>query len=240
MATVSEIAPDVFRISTYIPQAGLQFNQFLVRDQEPLLFHTGLKALFQPIRDEVAKIISPAQLKWIAFSHFEADECGSLNDWLQLAPSAVALCSIVGANVSVNDFAIRPPRSLKHKEMLTTGKYRFRFLQTPHVPHAWDAGLMFEEVNGTLFCSDLFHQNGDVESTSSSSVVERMRQMFLDYQKGPLGYYMPYTKYTDKTLQELADLSPKACATMHGSTFLGDGRKAIMDMAKMMKATIGK
>ncbi len=240
MATVNEIAPDVFRISTYIPQAGLQFNQFLVKDEEPLLFHTGLKMLFQPIRDAVAKIISPTQLRWIAFSHFEADECGSLNDWLQLAPSAVAICSIVGATVSVGDFAIRPPRSLKHKEILNTGKYRFRFLQTPHVPHAWDAGLMFEEVNGTLFCSDLFHQNGDVEPTTSSSVVERMKQMFLDYQKGPLAYYMPYTTYTEKTLQELADLSPKACATMHGSTFLGDGRRAIMDMAAMMKQTIGK
>ena len=99
---------------------------------------------------------------------------------------------------------------------------------------------MFEEVNGTLLCSDLFHQNGDVEPTTSSSVVERMKQMFLDYQKGPLAYYMPYTKHTDKTLQELADLSPKACATMHGSTFLGDGRRAIMDMAAMMKRTIGK
>lgn len=239
MATINEIAPDVFRISTYIPQAGLQFNQFLVKDQEPLLFHTGLKMLFQPIRDAVAKIISPTQLRWIAFSHFEADECGSLNDWLQLAPSAVAVCSIVGANVSVADFAIRPPRSLKHKEILNTGKYRFRFLQTPHVPHAWDAGLMFEEVNSTLLCSDLFHQNGDVEATTSSSVVDRMREMFLEYQKGPLANYMPYTKYTDKTLQELADLSPKVCAAMHGSTFLGDGRSAIMDMAAMMKRTIG-
>ncbi len=239
MATINEIAPDVFRISTYNPQAGLQFNQFLVKDQEPLLFHTGLKMLFQPIRDAVAKIISPTQLRWIAFSHFEADECGSLNDWLQLAPSAVAACSIVGANVSVADFAIRPPQSLKHKEILNTGKYRFRFLQTPHVPHAWDAGLMFEEVNSTLLCSDLFHQNGDVEPTTSSSVVDRMREMFLEYQKGPLANYMPYTKYTDKTLQELADLSPKVCATMHGSTFLGDGRRAIMDMAAMMKRTIG-
>jgi flavorubredoxin len=239
MAKVTEIATDVFRISTYIPQAGLQFNQFLVKDQEPLLFHTGLKGLFQPIRDEVAKLIPLSELKWIAFSHFEADECGSLNDWLQVSPSATALCSIVGANVSVNDFAIRPPRSLKHKEILNTGKYRFRFFQTPQVPHAWDAGLMFEEVNGTLFCSDLFHQNGDVEPTSNSSVIERMRQMFLDYQKGPLAYYMQYTKHTDKTLRSLADLSPKACATMHGSTYLGDGKSAILEMAKMMERTIG-
>ncbi len=240
MALVNEIAPDVFRISTYIPNANLQFNQFLIRDDQPLLFHTGLRALFPSIRDAVASILAPSELKWIAFSHLEADECGSLNEWLALAPSSTAVCSIVGAQVSIGDMAIRPPQALKHNEILPTGKHRLRFLQTPQVPHGWDAALMFEEANGTLFCSDLLHQNGDVEPVSTASVVERMRQMFLQYEKSPFAQYMPYTRHTEKTLRELAELQPQACAAMHGSTFVGNGQKEILAMAAMMKETIGE
>ena len=153
---VEEIAPDFYRISTYIPDFNLQFNQFLVKDDEPLLFHTGMRMLFRQVRDEVAKVIEPEKIRWIGFSHFESDECGALNDWLAIAPEAAPVCSLVGAMVSVNDFSIRPAHPMNDGEILETGKYKFRFLQTPHVPHCWEAGMMFEETNKTLLCSDLF------------------------------------------------------------------------------------
>src|SRR5262245_11982183 len=135
MTSITEIAPDVFRIATYVPEADLQFGQFLIRDDEPLLFHTGPRALFPLVRDAVASLIDPRRLRWISFSHFEADECGTLNDWLALAPDATAVCTLVGAVTSVNDAAIRPPRPHADDEVLTTGRHRLRFLQTPHVPH---------------------------------------------------------------------------------------------------------
>jgi flavorubredoxin len=141
--TIDEVAPDVFRISTYVPEADLQFGQFLVRDKEPLLFETGMKGLFPAVREAVAKLIDPTTVRWVAFSHFEADECGSLNEWLALAPRAQAACSLVGAIVSVDDFAMRPARQLTDGEEFTTGKRRYRFLHTPHVPHCWEAGMLF-------------------------------------------------------------------------------------------------
>lgn len=236
---IAEIAPDLYRISTYIPEIDLQFNQFLVKDDEPLLFHTGMKALFPVVRDEVASIIDPSRIRWIGFSHFEADECGSLNEWLQLAPAAQPVCSMVGALVSVNDFALRPARGMTDGEIIDTGSHRFRFLQTPHVPHCWEAGLMFEEVSGTLFSSDLFHQGGNVEPLTESDVLGRARQTLIEYQAGPLANYMPYTKNTDGILQRLADLEPRLIAAMHGSAYAGDGGRAIRDLAIMMKEVLG-
>lgn len=131
---ITEIAPDVFRLSLFIPEADLQFNQFLVRDDEPLLFHTGMRSIFPAVREAVAQLIDPATLRHIGFSHFEADECGSLNDWLAIAPNAEPVCSFVGAEVSVNDYALRPARGLMDGQTFSTGKYNFRFLHTPHLP----------------------------------------------------------------------------------------------------------
>ncbi len=236
---ITEIAPDVYQIVTYAPEADLQFNQFLVKDDEPLLFHTGMNALFPAVHEAVASLIDPATLRWIGFSHFEADECGSLNQWLQLAPNAQAACSLVGAMVSVNDFAIRPAKGMTTGEVINTGKYRFRFMQTPHVPHCWEAGLMFEETNGTLLCSDLFHQSGVVEPLTTSDVIGRARQTLVDYQAGPLANYMPYTKNTDGILQSLAELKPGTIAPMHGSAYVGDGEQAIRDFAVMMREVLG-
>jgi len=236
---VTEIAPDLFRISTYVPEIDLQFNQFLIKDEEPLLFHTGSRAMFPLVREEVARIVPPSSIRWIGFSHFEADECGSLNEWLQTAPAAQPVCSMVGAMVSVNDFAAREARGMADGEVLNTGRYRFRFVQTPHVPHCWEAGLMFEEVSGTLLSSDLFHQNGDVEPLTESDVVERARQTLVEYQASPLANYMPYTKHTDAILQGLADLRPRTIATMHGSSFAGDGERAIRDLAVVMREVLG-
>lgn len=236
---ITEIASDIYQIVTYIPEADLQFNQFLIKDDEPLLFHTGMKALFPLVREAVASLIDPSTIRWIGFSHFEADECGSLNEWLQIAPNAQPVCSLVGAMVSVNDFAIRPARGMTTGDVVNTGQYRFRFLSTPHVPHCWEAGLMFEETNGTLLCSDLFHQSGVVEPLTTSDVIERARKTLVDYQAGPLANYMPYTKNTDGILQSLAALKPRTIAPMHGSAYVGDGERAIRDFALMMREVLG-
>ena len=235
---ITEIAPDVFRLSLYIPEPNLQFNQFLVRDDEPLLFHTGMKAIFPMVRDAVAQLIDPSTLRHISFSHFEADECGSLNEWLEIAPNAQAVCSFVGAEVSVNDFASRPARGIMDGETFSTGKYNFRFLHTPHLPHCWEAGLLFEETNRTLFSSDLFHQLGDVDPLTSDSVIDRVRNTFLEYDGGPFGGYMPYTRQTERNMQKLIELEPATIAAMHGSSYSGDGSKALREFGEVMKEVL--
>jgi flavorubredoxin len=237
--SVTEIAPDFYRISTYIPEIDLQFNQFLIKDEEPLLFHTGMRALFPAVREAVASVIDPATIRWISFSHFEADECGSLNEWLQIAPNAQAVCSMVGALVSINDFALRPAKGMNDGEVFNTGQRRYRFAQTPHVPHCWEAGMLFEETTETLFCSDLFHQNGKVEPFTESDVIDRARKTLIDYQAGPFANYMPYTKHTDGIMQGLAALNPRTIAPMHGSAFSGDGGQAIRDLAIVMLDVLG-
>ncbi len=236
MTRITEIAADLYQISTFIPEVNLQFNQFLVRDEQPLLFHTGMNRLFPVVRDAVATLIPPSQIRWIGFSHFEADECGALTAWQTLAPSATGVCSLVAKLVSVDDVvALRPAQALADGEQLCTGTYRFRFLQTPHVPHCWESGLLFEETQGTLLCSDLFHQNGDGEPSTSADVVGPFKRMLVDYQHGPFANYLPYTSHTEATLQRLAALKPRTLATMHGSTFVGDGEQAFADLAQAMK-----
>ena len=239
MTSITEIAPDFYRISTFVPEGDLQFNQFIIKDDESLLFHTGMNALFPTVLDAVKTVLDPSTIKWIGFSHFEADECGSLNQWLEIAPNAQAVTSFVGAMVSINDFAIRPARVMEDGEVLQTGRNRFRYLQTPHVPHCWEAGLMFEEENRTLLSSDLFHQNGDVEAMTESDIIERVRTTLVDYQASPLANYMPYTKHTDGILRKLADLKPRTIAAMHGSTYIGSGERAINDLAGVMKEVLG-
>jgi flavorubredoxin len=239
MTRIDEIAPDVYRISTFVPEIDLQFNQFLVRDDEPLLFHTGMKHLFPVVRDAVAKLLPPETIRWIGFSHFEADECGSLGEWQALAPQATPICTLIAKVVSVDDvLAVRPARALADGEELATGRHRFRLLETPHVPHCWEASLLFEETRGTLFCSDLFHQAGDVEPTTSADVVGRFQKTLTEYQKGPFANYMPYTPYTDRTMKRLAALKPKTLAAMHGSAFVGDGARALADAALVMKEVL--
>ncbi|HJT66121.1 MAG TPA: hypothetical protein VJ749_06690 [Pyrinomonadaceae bacterium] len=237
--SVTEIAADCYRISTYIPEIDLQFNQFVIKDEEPLLFHTGMRSLFPAVREAVASIIDPAKLRWISFSHFEADECGSLNEWMQIAPNAQPVCSLVGAMVSINDFALRPAKGMVDGETFETGQHRFRFVQTPHVPHCWEAGLLFEETKGTLLCSDLFHQGGDVEPLTDSDVIDRARKTLVYYQASPLANYMPYTKHTDGIMQKLAALSPRTIAPMHGSAFGGNGAQALRDLAVVMREVLG-
>jgi flavorubredoxin len=237
MTTIDEIAPDLFRLSIYAPAFDMQFNHFLVRDEEPLLFHTGLRSMFPALREAVATLIDPAKLRHIAWSHFESDECGALNDWLQLAPQAEPVCTLVGKLVSVDDFSLRPARGMTPDDVLSTGKYRYRFYRSPHIPHGWDAGVLFEETRRTLFCSDLFHHFGNVEALTTSDLIDPTRKAMQQLQQGPLAGYMPYTRQTEGVLRSLAGLQPETLAVMHGSSYRGQGGRLLTDLAGVIQET---
>src|SRR5581483_7625269 len=166
-------------------------------------------------------------------------ECGSLNEWLALAPHADVICGQIGSIVSVNDFIGGQARALADGETVSTGKYRFRYCRTPHLPHGWDAGLLFEETQGTLFCSDLFHQSGRLEPLTESDVLGRVRETLRAYQAGLLADYLPYTPLTAQNLSKLAALQPKLLATMHGSSFRGDGARALAGLGEVLREVFG-
>ncbi len=239
MSSITEIAENVFRISTFISDGNIQMNQFLIKDDEPLLWHTGQKYLFNEVRAAIAKIIYPGNIRWIGFSHFESDECGSLNEWLNTAPQSEAFCSFVGANVNMNDFAVRRVRGFHNDEIIKTGKYSFRFISTPHLPHGWDSGLLFEETLRTLFCSDLFHQPGNPTAITGSDIIESVKNNLVESESGPFNSYMPYTTNTEMQLNHLAELKPNTLAVMHGSSFTGDCEKSLLDLAYVMKNVLG-
>jgi flavorubredoxin len=195
-----------------------------------------MRSLFPAVREAVGKLIDVSTLRWVGFSHYEADECGSLNDWLAVAPNAAGVCSMVGKMVSVDDFVGNDStKGMQDGETFSTGSRTYRFMHTPHVPHCWEAGMLYEETSKVLFCSDLFHQNGDVEPTTESDIIERTRQTMTEVQVSPLANYFPYTNRTQHELDRLADLKPKALATMHGSVFIGNGEQAIRDYGAMLK-----
>ena len=199
----------------------------------------GMKQMFPLLLEAVSKIIAPSQIRWFGFSHFEVDECGALNDWLQAAPNAKGVCSEASAILNMQDFAVRPVNAMKDNTVLKTGQYTFRFIRTPHLPHGWDAGMMFEETNRTLLCSDLFHQNGDRISLTDKDILDAYKKSILEYEKGPLMAYTPYTRDTSKLLSSLAELKPKTLATMHSSSFYGDCHKALNDLNLVMKEIWG-
>ena len=235
----SEIAPDVFRICMYSRAIDLQFSFFLVKDEQPLLFTTGLRSTFPALREAVSKLIDPAELRWIGFSHFESDECGALNHWLGVAPSAQPVCSLVSAIVNVSDFADRAPKGMQDGEVLSTGRHRFRFCSTAQLPHGWDAGVLFEETRRTLLCSDLLHHDGDVEALTERPLGDRIRAAMSKMQAGPLANYIPYTRRTGQIVSTLADLNPQTLAIMHGSSFAGDGRRELLAYADAMHDALG-
>jgi len=223
---ITEIADGIFRLSTFVPDvappAGFVFNQFLVLGEEPLLFHTGLRRMFGLTRDALSRIIAPEQLRWISFGHFEADECGALNEWLAAAPQAQAAHGQTGCMVSLNDIADRPPRTLSNGEILELGRgKRVRYIDTPHTPHGWDAGVLFEESTATLLCGDLFTQLGNDTALTGSDIVGPAIAAEDMFQSSCLNPNM------GAIIRGLAACAPRTLALMHGPAYSGDGAAAL-------------
>lgn len=226
--TVTEIANGVFRLSTFIPQVpptGLVFNQFLVTGDEPLLFHTGMRGLFPLVREAVAKVIAPETLRWISFGHYEADESGAMNQWLAIAPQAQVAHGMTGVGVSLMDQADRAPRVLGDGEIIDLGGKRARYIDTPHVPHGWEAGLMFEETSGTLLCGDLFTTYGACDAATESDIVGGA------IASEDIANYSALNPAMGATLRKLAELKPRTLALMHGPAFTGDCQSALLALA---------
>ena len=229
MTTVDEIADGIYRLSTWVPEiaapAGFTFNQFLIDAEEPLLFHTGPRAMFPLVSDAAARVLPVERLRWITFGHIEADECGSLNQWLAAAPHAEVAHGMVGCTVSLNDLADRPPRPLADGEVLDLGGKRVRHIDTPHVPHAWEARVLYEENTETLLCGDLFTQLGNGSALTDNDIVEPAIQAEMIFR------YSSRTPDTATVMRQLAGLAPKTLALMHGTSFHGDGATALSDLA---------
>jgi flavorubredoxin len=230
---VHEIAEGIYRINTplSVVPGGFSFNQYLVVDDEPLLFHTGLKRMFPLVREAIACVIPVERLRYVAFSHFESDECGALNALLAVAPRAVPVCSRVAALVSVEDFADRAPRPLAHAETIRLGKHEVRWLDAPHVPHGWETGFLFEERTRTLLCGDLFTQGGTGEAPVTESDILGPSEAF----RQPMDYFS-HSKNAGPILEALASTEPTTLACMHGSAWKGDGGALLRDLARTLAA----
>jgi flavorubredoxin len=229
---VDEIAPKIYRFSTFRPESGIVFNQFLIDDEEPLLFHTGQRWLFASLHEAMTRVMDPAKLKWITFGHYEADESGAMNDWLRVAPQSVIAHGTIGVRTSINDQADRPPKALTDGDILDLGTKRVRYIATPHVPHGWDAGLIYEETTKTLFCSDLFTRLGDDGVTTTADIVAPALKM-EDH-----GHATALTPNTAPTLRRLAELPLTALALMHAPAYTGNGAKALHDLADAYAARL--
>ncbi len=227
--TIDEIADGIYRISTWIPEIspdGFTFNQFLVAADEPLLFHTGPRGMFPLIAEAVATVLPVESLRWITFGHVESDECGSMNMWLTAAPDSQVAHGALGCDVSLNDLCDRPPRPLSDGEVIDLGGKRVRQIPTPHVPHGWEAQVLFEETTGTLLCGDLFTQVGAGPALTTNDVVEPAVAAELMFHQSSLA------PQTTATIRRLGDLDPTTLAIMHGSSFHGDGRQALYALAE--------
>lgn len=235
---ITEIADGIYRLSTFAPDiappAGFTFNQFLIVGDEPLMFHTGLRKMFPLNRDAVTRIMPLDRLRWITFGHFEADECGAMNEWLAVAPHATPAHGATGCMVSLNDFADRAPRTLTDGEVIELGSgKRVRFIDTPHTPHGWDAGVLYEESTATLMCGDLFTQLGNDHALTEGDIV------------GPAIIAEDLFKYSalnpgmGATIRRLAGLAPRTLALMHGPSFAGNGAAALHALADDYDRRIG-
>jgi flavorubredoxin len=227
--TIDEINSGIYRISTYVPEvappAGFTFNQFLVVADEPLLFHTGPRAMFPLVAEAVARVVPVESLRWITFGHVEADESGSMNMWLTAAPHSQVAHGALGCFVSLNDLCDRPPRPLENGEVIDLGGKRVRHIDTPHVPHGWEARVLYEETTDTLLCGDLFTHVGNGPPLTSADVVEPAMAAEAIFGSTSLA------PHTAATMRALGDLEPTTLAIMHGSSFQGDGRRALYDLA---------
>jgi flavorubredoxin len=226
---IGEIGDGIYRFSTYAPQvappAGLTYNAFLILGDEPLLFHTGKRRMFPDLSAALARVLPLERLRWIGFGHYESDECGAMNEWLAMAPRAEIAHGQTACRVSLNDVADRTPRTLADGEVLDLGGKRVRYLDTPHIPHGWEAGVLYEESTGTLLCGDLFTQLGNAPALTTGDIV------------GPaiaaedLFRFSTLHPSTGRTIRRLATLAPRMLALMHGPAFTGDGAAAIRSLA---------
>jgi flavorubredoxin len=225
---VDEIAPRIYRLSTFVTEigpTGFTFNQFLLDDDEPLLFHTGHRSMFPSVRDAIDRIVPIERLRWITFGHVESDECGAMNLLLAAAPEAQVAHGGLGCMVSIGEMADRPPRPLDDGETIEIGDKRVQHIDTPHVPHAWEARVLYEETTGTLLCGDLFAHLGDGPALTEGDIVapaDEAEDMFRASSLAPS---------TPTTIERLADLAPRTLALMHGSSFTGDCAGALRSLA---------
>ncbi len=238
---VDEIADHVYRISTCVPEiapGGFTFNQFLVDAEEPLLYHTGMRGLFPAVREAVEQVLPVTRLRWIAFAHLEADECGSVNDFLAVAPHAQVAHGALGCQLSLNDHLSRPPRPLDDGEVLPLGgaalRHRVLEVPTPHVPHNWESHVFFERETGTLFCGDLLTQYGDGPAVTDADLLDAAVAAEDLFHQTSLGPAVP------QTYRRLAELAPRTLAIMHGSSFNGDGATLLRAMADVLEERIGQ
>jgi flavorubredoxin len=227
--TVTEIGDRIYRLSTFVPEiappAGFVFNQFLIDADEPVLFHCGGRRLFPSISAAVATIMPIEKIRWIGFGHVESDECGSMNLWLAAAPHAEIIHGLTACHVSLQDLADRPPRALTDGETIDIGTRRIRYIDTPHVPHGWEAGVLFEETTRTLLCGDLFTHTGNGAALVESDIVAPAIAAEDTFHATSL------TPSTAPSIRKLATLKPTTLAVMHGSSYRGNGGKALHALA---------
>ncbi len=222
---VTEVADGIHQLTTFVEEANFSFNQYLVTGEQPLLFHTGPRGFFPLVSDAVGRVAPVDSMRWIAFGHVESDECGSMNEWLAAAPQATVAQSVIGCMVSLNDLADRPPRALADGEVLDIGGHRIRWIDMPHVPHAWENGIIYDETTRTLFCGDLFTQSGAYSAAGSDDIV------------GPaiaaedLYHAWSLAPHSGAAVRRLAELDIGTLALMHGPAFTGDCRAALLDLA---------
>ena len=225
---LDEIAPGIYRLSTLVPEIGpdgFTFNQFLVDDEEPLLFHTGHRSMFPSILEAIERVMPVGRLRWITFGHVESDECGAMNQFLAAAPDAQVAHGGLGCLVSLNEMADRPPRPLADGEVLELGAKRVRHIDTPHVPHAWEARVLYEETTGTLLCGDLFTHLGHGPALTTGDIVGPAMEAEAMFRSTSLA------PDTSAVMRRLGELAPTTLALMHGSSFSGDGARALNDLA---------
>lgn len=229
--TLDEIAPRIFRISTPVAPSpvlppGFSYNQFLIAADEPLLFHTGLRGLFPHVLEAVRQVLPPETLRYIGFSHTEADECGALDEWLAVAPHAVPLTGQIGAIVFTTDASDRVPKAMAHGERLSLGDQTVTWFDAPHTPHGWDCGFLGELSTRTLFCGDLFTQFGDKNPAVTESEILSLSELGRKQMD-----YFSHSPDTRVHLERLAAFEPRLLAAMHGSSFRGDGRAELLGLA---------
>lgn len=233
---VTEVANDIHQLTTHIAEMDFGFNQYLINGEEPMLFHTGMRGLFPLVADALSSVVPVTALRWVSFGHVEADECGSMNEFLAAAPHAAVAQGMTGCMVSIRDLADRAPRPLANGEVLDIGGHRMRWIDTPHVPHGWEAGLTFDESTGTLFCGDLFTRWGAYPATTTDDVLGPA--LAADVQ-ADFGSWSLRPDSGD-IVRQLAELDVTTLAPMHGPVFTGDCPAALRGLAAALDARIAR